>query len=267
MSVQAAEGAFRAGDVSGALAQLTLEVRQRPQEAKLRVFLAQLLMMQGQWDRVLTQLQVLADLDAGALPMVHAYRSAVQCEQFRAEVFTGRRSPMIFGEPEPWLALLIQALALDEQSRASQAADLRAQALEQAPATGGSINGDGFEWLADADSRLGPVLEVLLNGAYYWVPVHRVSSIKIEAPSDVRDFVWLPATFVWSNGGEAVGLIPTRYPGSEHSDDRLVQMGRKTEWVELAPGQYTGSGQRELATDSADYGLLNVREVRLAAVE
>src|SRR5258708_3557487 len=61
--------------------------------------------------------------------------------------------------------------------------------------------------------------------------------------------------------------LTTRYPGSEHSDDRLVQMGRKTEWVELAPGQYTGSGQRELATDSADYGLLNVREVRLAAVE
>jgi type VI secretion system protein ImpE len=267
MSVQAAEGAFRAGDVSGALAQLTLEVRQRPQEAKLRVFLAQLLMMQGQWDRVLTQLQVLADLDAGALPMVHAYRSAVQCEQFRAEVFTGRRSPMIFGEPEPWLALLIQALALDQQSRASQAADLRAQALEQAPATGGSINGDNFEWLADADSRLGPVLEVLLNGAYYWVPVHRVSSIKIEAPSDVRDFVWLPATFIWSNGGEAIGLIPTRYPGSEHSGDPLVQMGRKTEWVELAAGQNAGSGQRELATDSADYGLLNVREVRLAAVE
>ena len=267
MSVQAAEGAFRAGDVSGALAQLSLEVRQRPQEAKLRVFLAQLLMMQGQWDRVLTQLQVLADLDAGALPMVHAYRSAVQCEQFRAEVFAGRRSPMIFGEPEPWQALLIQSLALEQQGQASQAAALRAQALEQAPATGGSINGDAFEWLADADSRLGPVFEVLLNGAYYWVPVHRVRSIKIEAPSDIRDFVWLPATFIWSNGGEAIGLIPTRYPGSERSEDRLVQMGRKTEWVELAPNQHAGSGQRELATDSADYGLLDVREVQLEAAE
>jgi type VI secretion system protein ImpE len=265
MSVQAAEGAFRAGDVSGALAQLTLVVRQRPQEAKLRVFLAQLLMMQGQWDRVLNQLQVLADLDAGALPMVHAYRSAVQCEQFRAEVFAGRRSPMIFGEPEPWIASLVQALALDPQRQASQAATLREQALEQAPASSGSVNGASFAWLADADSRLGPVFEVMLNGAYYWVPVHRVSSIKIEAPSDVRDFVWLPATFTWSNGGEAIGLIPTRYPGSEHSSDQLVQMGRKTQWVELAPNQYAGSGQRELVTDSGDFGLLDLREVRLVA--
>ncbi|HEV2702964.1 MAG TPA: tetratricopeptide repeat protein, partial [Steroidobacteraceae bacterium] len=71
MAADKAEAAFRAGDLAGALAALQLEVRGRPQDLKLRIFLAQLLMVLGQWDRALTQLSVVAELDALTLPMVH----------------------------------------------------------------------------------------------------------------------------------------------------------------------------------------------------
>jgi type VI secretion system protein ImpE len=264
MSLKDSEDAFHAGDVSGALAALSAEIRQRPQDVKLRVFLAQLLMVAGQWDRVLTQLQVIGELDAGALAMVHAYRSAIQCERLRTEVFAGRRSPLIFGEPEPWMALQIQALSLDG-TQPDQAAAMRSQAMEIAESTAGSANGKDFEWIADADSRLGPVFEVLLNGAYYWVPVHRVASVSIESPADIRDFVWLPATFQWSNGGEAVGMIPVRYPGSENSADSLVRLARKTEWQPLSAEHYAGMGQRILTTGDDEYGLLDLREIKLSA--
>ena len=101
----------------------------------------------------------------------------------------------------------------------SEAVDLRTQAFELAPAISGSIDGVAFEWLADADSRLGPVLEVIFNGRYYWIPFQQIQYIELEAPVDLRDVVWMPAQFTWVNGGTASGLIPTRYPGAENSED------------------------------------------------
>jgi type VI secretion system protein ImpE len=254
-----AEQAFRAGQLSAALAELQKDVRAKPADAKLRVFLSQLLMVTGDWDRALNQLGVVAELDAGALPMVHAYRAAIQCEQLRSATFKGERSPLVFGDPEPWIAQLLQSLKL----KGAQAAAMRAEALEAAPTTAGTINGTAFEWIADADSRLGPILEVLLQGAYYWVPFSRISSIKIEAPADARDLVWIPAEFIWSNGGDAMGLIPVRYPDSDKSEDEAIRLSRKTEWTDLGDGAYAGLGQRLLTTSADELGLLEVRELTL----
>jgi type VI secretion system protein ImpE len=255
-----AEAAFRSGDLAGALATLQTEVRSRPQDPKLRIFLAQLLMVMAQWERAQNQLNVVAELDALALPMTHTYRAAIQCEQLRTAVFAGQRSPLVFGEPEPWIALLIQAFSISLSS-SSAAAELRTQAFDAAPASRGSANGTAFEWIADADSRLGPVLEVLLNAAYYWVPFHRIARIRIEAPADIRDMVWLPAQFVWSNGGEAMGLIPARYPGAGPDTEPALLLGRRTEWTALDGEQYAGAGQKVLATDAADFGVQDLREV------
>jgi type VI secretion system protein ImpE len=258
-----AEAAFRAGDLAGALRVLQTDVRSRPQDAKLRIFLAQLLMVLGQWERAQNQLSVAAELDVEAMPMAHAYRTAIQCEQLRAAVFAGERSPLVFGEPEPWIALLVQALSVGLHTPAA-AFELRAQAFEQAPASSGSANGTAFEWIADADSRLGPVLEVLLNGAYYWVPFHRIARVAIEAPADIRDLVWLPAQFIWSNGGEAMGLIPARYPGVGADTEPALLLGRRTDWNALGADQYAGAGQKVLATDEADFGVQDLREVIVA---
>src|ERR1700736_6803369 len=255
-----AEECFRQGDLSACLTLLQAEVRRRPEDVRQRLFLVQVLMVLGEWERALTQLGVLKELDAAALPMVHSYGAAIQCERLRAAVFRGERSPLLFGEPEPWMAQMVQAVGLQGQGHGSEAAALRAGALEAAPATAGTLNGTSFEWLADADTRLGPLLEVLLNGNYYWVPMHRVLEIRVEAPADIRDLVWLPAEFVWANGGEAVGFIPTRYPGSELSTDDAIRLARKTDWVDAAGA--IGLGQRLLASDEAEVPLLELRLVK-----
>jgi type VI secretion system protein ImpE len=75
--------------------------------------------------------------------------------------------------------------------------------------------------------------------------------------------VWLPAQFIWTNQGEAMGFIPVRYPGSESIDDDSIRMARKTEWKEVAAEVFHGIGQRLLATDAAEVGLLEVREIVL----
>ncbi len=264
MSRQAAEQAVREGDLDAALTHLQTEVRQNPAAADLRVFLFQLLCVTGQWERALTQLDVAGELDAGALAMVQMYREAVRCERLRAAVFTGGKSPMVFGEPEEWLALLIEALLVRGTPRAREADDLRARALEAAPPSAGTIDGKPFEWIADADPRLGPVCEAVINGRYYWVPFARLSRLDIEAPTDLRDVVWMPAHFGFTNGGEAVGVIPTRYPGSESSSDALIRLARKTAWHEEDPGVFVGAGQRVFATDAEEYAVMDVRSILFA---
>ena len=158
--------------------------------------------------------------------------------------------------------MLMQSLAMMGAGQIPQAEELRGQALEAAPAASGTLNGAPFEWIADADSRLGPMLEVLLSGAYYWVPMHRIASITIEPPGDARDLVWLPAEFRWTNGGEALGMIPSRYPGSERVEDPSVRLARRTDWQQVGPQTYLGLGQRVLTTDTAELGLLELRELR-----
>ncbi|HSY29906.1 MAG TPA: tetratricopeptide repeat protein, partial [Burkholderiaceae bacterium] len=103
---------LKSGNLQEALQNLQQEVRQHPADSKRRIFLFQLLVVLGQWERAMTQLSVIKDLDVAAIPMVHAYREAVRCEVLRQEIFEGKRSPVIFGDPEPWLAQLLEALRL-----------------------------------------------------------------------------------------------------------------------------------------------------------
>ena len=85
-------------------------------------------------------------------------------------MFAGARAPLFFGEPETWLALMLEALKLTAQNEYGKAEDLRTQALEQAPVISGRMNDQPFAWLMDADPRLGPMLEAIINGRYYWIP-------------------------------------------------------------------------------------------------
>ena len=258
-----AEELIAAGDPQAALQVLQQQVRQKASDPKLRVFLFQLLCVLGQWQRALTQLNVCGELDAGTLAMVNTYREALQCEAVREAVFAGKTTPIAFGRPQPWVALLAEALQADARGDAASAAALRTQAFEAAPPTPGSLNGEPFEWIADADSRLGPVLEAVINGRYCWVPFSVLAKITVEAPNVLRDMVWIPAHLEFPNGGDTVALLPARYPGSGTQADRLIALSRKTDWRALAPDQYGGLGQRVLTTDGPELGLLEAREIVL----
>lgn len=263
---------IRSGDTDAALAALQDQVRAAPGDAGLRVFLAHLLAVRGDWHRAVKQIDVAAELDASRVVLAQALRLIASCERGRARVFAGESQPLILGEPSPWVGRLAEAIARSARGEHASAGVLRAEALEEAPAAPGSIElapapgeeaaaAHAFEWAADADPRLGPILEAFIDGRYYWVPMNRVRELRVHAPADLLDLVAVPADFVWTNGGEAGGFIPTRYPGSEAAADAL-RLARRTEWAEDAPGAYRGLGQRELATDSGEFALLSVRRFR-----
>jgi type VI secretion system protein ImpE len=262
-----AEQSLREGRVEQALTELQDQVRKAPDNAEYRVFLFQLLCVLGDWDRARAQLKVLGELSVGSLPLVHVYGAAITCELLRREVFAGARTPLVLGEPLPWVALLFQALSVAAQGRAAEATALRSEALEKASAVPGTIDGQAFEWIADGDSRLGPVCEAIVDGRYYWVPFERLRSVTLEAPADLRDVLWMPAKLGLANGGEATALIPARYPGSEADGDGLIRLSRKTEWDEVAPDTFHGRGQRMFATAEGEHALLSVRRIELGGAE
>jgi type VI secretion system protein ImpE len=252
---------LKAADTAAALKALSDEVRAKPADAKLRVFLVQLLCILGQWERALNQLTVAAELDALAVPMKQVYGDAIRCEGLRAAVFSGQRTPMVFGQPDEWLALLIESLLRSGRGEQAAAEELRVRAFNDAPTSQGTLDGNAFEWLADADMRLGPVLEAYVNGRYYWVPFARLAHIKIEPPEDLRDCVWMPAHLQFENGGETLALIPTRYDNSHLHADGEIQLARKTEWQEIRPEVWVGQGQRVLSSESGDHALMDIREI------
>lgn len=253
-----AEDLLNSGDTHGALKALQAQIRAHPADAKLRVFLFQLLCVICDWPRAVQQLKTAATLDPGAETMAQMYREAIVAEVYRARVFAGQASPGFRGDPPAWLSDMARALRM--QVAADPGAEaLRASALDQAPATPGTLNGTPFAWLADADARFGPVLEVILNGAYVWLPFSDIASITIDAPSDLRDMVWTPATLTLADGTDMIGLIPTRYPETPPRGPHAL--ARATDWTQTG----AGLGQRMFVTDSADIPLLDLRQITLAA--
>lgn len=255
-----AKGSTRLADL---LAEGQSSVKSDPANAKRRVMLFQLMILSGQWDRALTQLYVIKEMDGESSDFVRTYREVIRCELFRREVFAGAKTPLVLGEPQEWLAKLTEAVRLLGQGSVETAAALRAAAFEAAPAIPGKLNGEPFQWIADADVRLGPVCEAMLNGKYYWIPFERLSRIEVEAPADLRDLIWAPARLTFANGGEQVAFLPSRYPGSEASDDDDVRLSRKTQWRDLGADTHVGIGQRMFATDVGETAVLEARAIEL----
>ena len=164
--------AFRSGDLQETLSALSQEVRAAPEDPKHRIFLFQLLALMGDWDRALTQLNVVRELDSDAMLMAQTYQEVLRCEALRAQVFQGQRSPMLFGEPQEWMAQAIEAHKLVAAGDLAAAKELRDQAWDAAPTSAGTATiakpdpADGqaevtetidFEWIAgEGGMELGP---------------------------------------------------------------------------------------------------------------
>lgn len=258
-----AEQLIKEGRLDDALAALKDDVRDNPSSAEQRAFLYQLFCILGEWDKALTQINVLGDIAPKELLMVEYYRNAIRCEALRSGVFEGKRSPLMLGEPAEWMGLMVQAQAMVAQGKPAAAAELRDRAFEDAPAVAGTINGQPFGWIADTDHRLGPILEVIVQGKYYWTPMDNVRSVTIEPPGSLRDLIWARAEFVWANGGKAIGLIPVRYPGTTATGSDAAKLSRKTDFEDLEGDYCVGVGQRMWATDAGEFPILETTSITI----
>ncbi|AHG20946.2 hypothetical protein Z042_16045 [Chania multitudinisentens RB-25] len=249
-----------------ALEQTAAAVKAAPADADKRAEWVQLLLLYGDWQRASAQLQAWQALTPLAGPTTQQLSDAVAAEIQRERVFRGETAPLFLTPPPEWLSLLVEAL----RAPPPQASQLRERAFSLAAAHAGTLSLDGsreftpFGWLADADSRLGPVCELLLDNRYYWVPFQDLASITFQAPQNAVHLVWAHAMVKWPSGKQQVCQIPARYPLSEETED-AHRLGRKTDWLPLNNAEhYAGQGQKTWITDHDEYALLTLRQVQFS---
>jgi len=225
---------FKAGRTGEAIQALSAELRNDPTNIRSRTFLFELLCFMGELDRAERQLDILSDLSKEAGMGTLIYRSAIQAERLRREVFDNKTFPQTVAEP----------------------------------VEGVTLNGTQFSAVEDADPRIGNRLEVFAAGSYLWLPFAQIASIRMEPPKRLRDLIWIPAILKTSgkSGGVDLGevMIPALTPlAFRHSDDS-VRLGRQTVWEELE-GAAVPIGQKLLLVDGEEFPILEVRTLEFPA--
>lgn len=227
---------FQAGKLTEAVRALGAELRDSPTDAKRRTFLFELLCFAGDFDRAEKRLGVLSEGGPSSEMGALLYRGVMAAERARQDTFAQREYVM---KPAAETAFT------------------------------GTLNGQPFESLADADGRIGPRLETFAAGTYLWLPFAHIASIRIEPPKRLRDLLWLPAKLLTGPAfkGTELGeiLIPVLSPLSWRHPDEEVRLGRKTVWEEDENGDEVPYGQKMLLVDGEEIPLLEVRSLTIAA--
>ena len=223
---------YREGRLNAAIQALGVELRDNPADQKRRTFLFELLCFAGEYDRAEKHLDVLAGGGPDALTGSLLYRAAMAAERTRNDLFARKDYPSTEAEP-----------------------------------VSGTLNGKPFESLEDADSRIGPRLEVYAAGQYMWMPFEHIQTVRLEAPKLLRDLLWARAivrpaeSFKGLEFGEA--LIPAIAPLTWQHPDGAIRLGRATEWVEFEDGSQGPVGQKMLLVDDEEFPILELRELEI----
>ena len=226
---------YAAGQLGAAIEALGVELRNCPADAQRRTFLFELLTFAGDWSRAQKQLDVLAKNGHMAEAGTMLYRSAIEAERVREHMFDTGDFPTT-AAPSP---------------------------------VGGTLNGEPFTSIEDADARLGARLEVIAGGRYLWIPFAHLASLTMPAPARLRDLHWAPAQLRTgpSVADKELGeiLLPALSVGAwRHADDD-IRLGRATDWEDLPSGDFAPVGQKLLRVDDRLVPLVDVRELVIAS--
>lgn len=232
-----------------------------PADVGARSALWQIFALRGEFDRARNQLETLVSIDSSWAMEAEACLGLLQAETQRLRVFQGMERPICLGEAPAWFDLLAGACGRALTQPGGEVAAQLLQAQMDSEPRPGTVNGRAFDWLCDGDARLGPCLEVMAKGRYFWLPWSRVRSITARPPTELRDRMWAHALIEIGDEGSLELFLPARYPNPESEDECL---SRVTNWREIGQDAYLGLGQKTLVTDTGEVGLLDVRELSFA---
>jgi type VI secretion system protein ImpE len=256
----AAKELFDAGNLREAIEELTREVKAKPTDVSRRTFLFELLSFAGEYERAEKQLDVIGAQSATAEIGVQVYRNNIKAERARRRLFSDGLRPHFLTDPPAYVRLYLDAINLIRGGQFAEARELLDRADEERPAFNGKFNGESFSNFRDADELVGPVLELIVQDNYTWLPFEQIQKIEVRPPAQLRDLIWIMAR-IESESITGEAFIPVLYSGSsEHADDR-VKLGRMTDWRQLSDDLATAVGLRLLMVDGEDRALLDARTI------
>lgn len=251
-----ADELFRAGRLNEAIEAQIQAVKSAPADHGKRLFLFELCVFAGDLDRAKRQIEMIKYDDMDLQLAVNAYRRLVDAEETRRKVFTEGLPPKFFGEPPEHCKLRVEALARLRSGKSAEATKLLEEAAEAAPVCKGAIDGRAFEGVRDWDDLFGPVVEALVHGEYYWIPLETVVAIERKEHKYPRDLYWGPAMLeLESSQGDV--FLSMLYPMTHESVDDALRLGRTTDWKSLEEGPAFGIGAKLLDVDGDSIPFVN----------
>src|SRR5262249_49564293 len=149
---------------------------------------------------------------------VQVYRNTIAAERRRRRVFTEGQHPKFLIKPPEYIGLHLMAVAWTKEGNYELARQLLDQAEEGRPSMVGRRNEQPFVDFRDADDLIGPVLELIVQDEYIWLPFEQIRSVEISAPKLLRDLMWANAhieTIEAEGGYTGEAFVPALYSGSE----------------------------------------------------
>jgi type VI secretion system protein ImpE len=258
---------FDAGNLKGAIEEVTREVKSSPTDMRKRIFLFELLCFTGEFDRAERQLDVIGQQSVNAEIGVLVYRNNLKAERDRRSLFSDGAQPHYLNEPPAYVDLCHEAINCLREGNVEKARQLLDQAEEDRPTLSGKVNGQPFLDFRDYNDLVGPVLEVIVQDHYTWLPFEQIRRIEITAPKQLRDLMWAPARIEAADGTIGEVYIPALYSGSsEHADD-LVKLGRMTDWKNISENLFSGYGLRLFLVDGEDIAMFEARNIEFDLIE
>jgi type VI secretion system protein ImpE len=258
---------FKSGNLQGTIDQLIQEVKNKPLDLSKRIFLFETLCFAADYQRAERQLDAIAQTsgDVNVEMGILVYRSVLKAEKERDAFFTGALgAPKFLSEPPAYTALHLQAVA---ELRVEKFTEIEKLLDESASARGslkGAKDGNPFSDFKDADDILAPFLEIFLQGEYCWLPFSEVKELTLQAPSTLRDLLWVPARVALHHRALGDVFVPVQYFGSSKHENDLVKLGRMTDWKSVAGGTLLGAGQRTLLVDEVECPILEIRKIEFS---
>jgi type VI secretion system protein ImpE len=228
---------FRAGKLQDAIDALSAGLRDNPSDSKGRTFLFELLCFAGDYDRAEKHLELLQEASGEAAMGALLYRGALNAERTRQDMFENKTFPP--------------------------------SGPDQNAAIEGTLNGNPFHSLSDADPRIGARLEIFAAGDYLWIPLQDIAVLEVDPPKRLRDLLWSPVrlrtgpNFKNKDLGEV--LMPVVAPQSWQHPDDPVKLGRVSEWCADEAGEEAPFGQKMLLVDGEEFPILEVRKLEILA--
>ncbi|HEY8560315.1 MAG TPA: type VI secretion system accessory protein TagJ [Pyrinomonadaceae bacterium] len=238
---------LEAGNLSGAIEAALGLVKKNPTDVAARIFLFELSIFAGDWDRAKRQLDVIGHQDTVAMIGSKILEQCVLAENKRAEFFAKGTKPTFLDSPPDYIYGLLTANNRMIEGNLTEAQEILGKVDEQRPAFACRINGEEIADFRDYNDPTSVVLEVIIKDDYVLVPFEQIERITFSEPKSLRDYFWRQATLETGNGTNGEVFVPTLYNDSWRNGDDRIRLGKATDWRELDEDIYVGEGAKLFA--------------------
>ena len=206
-----ARDAFTEGQLGESLRLQAEQVAANPSDSAARLFLFELLTLDGQLNRARDELFAI-EQDSPQWPATRVQFLNI----LKAQAKRRRAAPLLAGNAPRHARLRRQIWRRSRRLSTSSFRKWVDRADEASPYLVGHVDGREFEGLRDLDDRFASVLELFSGADYTWIPFEHLRKIQLLPPAGVLDVAFRPAR-IWTRDQEYAVILPLLYPESHQA--------------------------------------------------